>query len=69
MAELNMEIVDALDTFVGKNYKSCQEIADYLGCPVEFVNQVVEDRWEEIMNEDLQKQYEFSSYDEAYYGA
>jgi hypothetical protein len=71
MAELSMEINDALDTFVGPdNWKSCQEIADLIGCPVEFVNQIVEDRWEESMNEEMQRQYEMMSYDAdaSYYG-
>ena len=27
------------------NWKSCQDIADELGCPVEWVNEIVEERW------------------------
>jgi hypothetical protein len=51
MKELWENIHYALDTFRGPhNYKSCQEIADELGCPVEWVNEIVEQRWNEMVS-------------------
>jgi hypothetical protein len=41
-------IHESLDIFRGPhNYKSCQEIADELGCPVDWVNEIVQQRWDE----------------------
>jgi hypothetical protein len=46
MKDVFQSINDALDEFRGPHkYKSCQEIADELGYPVEWVNDVVEQRW------------------------
>ena len=48
MKDLWENIHYALDTFHGPhNYKSCQEIADNLGCPVDWVNEIVQQRWDE----------------------
>lgn len=50
MKDLWENIHYCLDTYRGpKNWKSCQEIADDLGCPVQFVNEIVEQRWEEMI--------------------
>jgi uncharacterized protein (DUF111 family) len=49
MKELWENINYALDTYIGAEYKSCEEIADELKCPVEWVNEVVEQRWEEAI--------------------
>ena len=50
MKELWENINYALDKFKGPHqYKSCQQIADELNCPVEWVNEVVEQRWEETI--------------------
>ena len=52
MAELDMEINDALDAHRGpENWLSCQEIAMKLEIPVELVNQVVENRWNILTGE------------------
>jgi hypothetical protein len=46
MAEIDYEIREALDTY---RKLSCEEIACLLGIPLEFVHQVVEARWNEII--------------------
>ena len=43
MAELYQDINYLLDN----TYLLCQEIADELKCPVDWVNDVVEQRWKE----------------------
>lgn len=43
MKELWEEINYLLDT----TKWSCEEIANYCGCPIEMVNGIVEDRWNE----------------------
>jgi predicted XRE-type DNA-binding protein len=47
MAELNMDIHYLLDT----TRMTCQEVADTLGCPVDWVNEIVEQRWQDVCNE------------------
>ena len=48
MKELWENINYLLDKYRGPvNWKSCQEIADELGCPVGWVNEIVEERWNE----------------------
>ena len=50
MAELDMEIREALDNHTGpKSYLSCVDIAKMLGVPVELVHQVVQERWDETL--------------------
>ena len=52
MKDLWENIHYALDTYKGPaNWKSCEEIADELGCPVEWVNEIVEQRWKETIGE------------------
>ena len=54
MKDLWENINYALDMFKGPHqYKSCQEIADELSCPVEWVNDVVEQRWKEVVSEQV----------------
>jgi len=43
MSNLDYEINELLDT----TRMSCEEIAESLHCPIEFVNDVVQYRWEE----------------------
>jgi len=46
MKELWENIHYELDTCVGPHaWESCQDIADRLGCPVEWVEEIVEQRW------------------------
>jgi hypothetical protein len=52
MKELCISIEEALDKYRGpQDYKSCEEIADLLECPVSFVNDIVEQRWKETVGE------------------
>jgi len=54
MAELDMEINDALDAHRGpENWMSCEEIAFKLEIPVELVHQVVENRWNILIGESV----------------
>jgi hypothetical protein len=54
MKDLWENINYALDMFNGPHqYKSCQEIADELSCPVEWVNEIVEQRWKGIISEQV----------------
>jgi len=54
MAELDMEINDALDAHRGpENWMSCEEIAVQLQIPVELVHQVVENRWNILIGESV----------------
>jgi hypothetical protein len=51
MKELWENIHYALDTYTGPvNWKTCEQIADELGCPVTCVEEIVEERWKEIVN-------------------
>jgi len=51
MKELWENIHYCLDNCTGpNNWKSCQEIADELGCPVEWVNEIAEQRWNEMVS-------------------
>jgi hypothetical protein len=52
--ELWEDVNYMLDVCIGMNYMSCQEIADELGCDVEFVHQIVEQRWNERIGCELQ---------------
>jgi hypothetical protein len=50
MAELDMEIREALDAHTGpKSYLSCVDIAKMIGVPVEMVHQIVQERWDETL--------------------
>lgn len=50
MKELWENINWALDKYRGPQmWKSCEEIADELGCPVDWVHEIVEQRWEEAI--------------------
>ena len=52
MKQLWEDINYCLDLHRGpQNWKSCQQIADDLGCPVEWVNEIVEQRWKETVGE------------------
>jgi hypothetical protein len=55
MAEIDMMIRELLDTTM----LSCQEIADQVDCPVDWVNGIVEKRWESLLaNQEFQDGYE-----------
>ena len=50
MAELDMEIREALDNHTGPGtWLSCIDIAKMIGVPVEMVHQIVEERWDETL--------------------
>jgi hypothetical protein len=54
MAELDMEINDALDAHRGpENWMSCEEIAFKLEIPVDMVHAVVENRWNILIGESV----------------
>lgn len=64
MADIDLSIRDLLDTTM----LSCQEIADEVGCPVDFVNVIVQERWDAILdNQEFQDGYE--AYKDATQGA
>lgn len=55
MADLDLAIRELLDTTM----LSCQEIAQEVGCPVEWVNSIVEQRWDTLLaNQEFQDGYE-----------
>lgn len=69
MSELAM-LIPSIEKVLDTTNLSCQEVAEYLDVPVDYVNYVVALRWEE-----LTKQHEMMSYaeecydaDAAYYG-
>ncbi len=50
MAELDMEIREALATHTGPDtWLSCIDIAKMIGVPVEMVHQVVQEKWDETL--------------------
>ena len=50
-----MMIRELLDTTM----LSCQEIADQVDCPVDWVNGIVEERWDTLLaNQEFQDGYE-----------
>jgi hypothetical protein len=64
MSDIDMEIRDLLDTTM----LSCAEIAEQVGCPVDWVNSIVEERWEALLaNQEFQNGYD--AYKDAYQGA
>jgi len=70
MSELDM-VAPSIEKLLDTTHLSCQEIAYLLDVPVDYVNYIVECRWEEIL-----KQHEMMSYadecydaDAEYYGA
>ena len=64
MADIDLSIRDLLDTTM----LSCAEIADQVGCPVDWVNNIVQERWDAILdNQEFQDGYE--AYKDAYQGA
>jgi hypothetical protein len=55
MAEIDMMIRELLDTTM----LSSQEIADQVDCPVDWVNGIVEERWDTLLaNQEFQDGYE-----------
>ena len=55
MADIDLSIRDLLDGTM----LSCAEIADQVGCPVEWVNDIVQERWDNILdNQEFQDGYE-----------
>jgi hypothetical protein len=54
MAEIHMMkplIEDALETYSGLNYKSCEDIAITMEIPLEYVEYVVQERWNKLIAE------------------
>ena len=58
MSELEIEINGILDTTV----MLCEEIAEQVGCPVEFVEKIVEKRWNDLLfsNDDFINGYDMA---------
>jgi|APGre2960657423_1045063.scaffolds.fasta_scaffold93538_2 hypothetical protein len=54
MADIDLSIRDLLDGTM----LSCQEIADQVGCPVEWVNDIVQERWDALMDSPEGKEFE-----------
>lgn len=55
MSDIDSSIHDLLDTTM----MSCQEIADQIGCPVDWVHAIVEQRWDGLLaNQEFQDGYE-----------
>jgi hypothetical protein len=55
MADIDLSIRDLLDGTM----LSCQEIADQIGCPVDWVNDIVQERWDTLLaNQEFQDGYE-----------
>jgi len=46
MADIDLSIRDLLD----ETMMSCEEIANQLDCPVEWVNNIVQERWDALAN-------------------
>ena len=64
MADIDLSIRDLLDTTM----LSCAEIADQLDCPVDWVNDIVQERWDTLLaNQEFQDG--FDAYKDAYQGA
>jgi len=54
MADIDLSIRDLLDGTM----LSCQEIADQIGCPVDWVNDIVLERWDAFMDSPEGKEFE-----------
>ena len=55
MADIDMMIRDLLDTTM----LSCEEIANEIGCPVDWVNGIVQERWDTLLaNQEFQDGYD-----------
>jgi hypothetical protein len=55
MADIDLEIRNLLDTTM----LSCEEIANQIGCPVDWVNLIVQERWDTLLaNQEFQDGYE-----------
>lgn len=55
MADIDLSIRDLLDTTM----LSCAEIADQVGCPVDWVNGIVQERWDTLLaNQEFQDGYD-----------
>jgi hypothetical protein len=67
MSDMNMEICTLLDTTM----MSSQEIADQVGCPLDWVDQIVEQRWADFMESQDGKEFErgFEDAKHCYQGA
>ena len=70
MAELDM-LIPSIEHVLDTTSLLCQEVADYLDIPVEYVNYVVEMRWQEILKQQEMMSYADECYDAdaEYYGA
>ena len=54
MADIDIVIRNLLDETV----MSCAEIADQLDCPIEWVNDIVQERWNTFMDSPEGKEFE-----------
>jgi hypothetical protein len=58
MSEIEIQINEILDTSV----MLCEEIAEQVGCPVEWVEKIVEKRWNDLLfsNDDFMNGYDMA---------
>jgi hypothetical protein len=58
MSEIEIEINELLDTTV----MLCEEIAEQVGCPVEFVEVIMQRRWDNLLfsNDDFMNGYDMA---------
>jgi hypothetical protein len=58
MSEIEIQINEILDTTV----MLCEEVAEQVGCPVEFVEKIVEKRWNDLLfsNDDFINGYDMA---------
>ena len=58
MSEFEIEINELLDTTV----MLCEEVAAQVGCPVELVEKIVEQRWNDMLfsNDDFMNGYDMA---------
>jgi len=55
MSDIDIEIRNLLD----ETMLSCEEIANQIGCPVDWVNLIVQERWDMLLaNQEFQDGYE-----------
>jgi hypothetical protein len=54
MADIDLSIRDLLD----ETAMSCEEIANQVGCPIDWVNNIVQERWDVWMDSPEGKEFE-----------
>ena len=54
MSDINLEIHTLLD----ETAMSCEEIANQIGCPIDWVNNIVQERWDAWVDSPEGKEFE-----------